>query len=75
LPGDKEKFVRKRRYAKIDHKVKIRRTMFEDEGPQKYLKERWTKPSQKVENASAFKKPKDGQNHVKHSKMANDHQS
>jgi hypothetical protein len=39
--GDKEKFVRKPRYKKINQKVKIRRTIFEDERPQKYLKEGW----------------------------------
>jgi hypothetical protein len=65
---DKEKFVRKRRYAKINQTVQIRRTIFEDERRQKYLKERWAKLSQKIEDASAFKKLKDGQSHVRKSR-------
>jgi hypothetical protein len=63
---NKEKFVRKRRYAEINQKVKISRTIFEDERPQKYLKEKWAKLSQKAEDASAFKK--DGQKHVRKSR-------
>jgi hypothetical protein len=72
---DKEKFVRERRDAKINQKAKIRRTIFEDERPQKYLKERWAKLSQKVEDASVFKKLKDEQKHVRHSEKANDHKN
>jgi hypothetical protein len=35
FPGDKEKFARKRRYAKTNQKVLIRTTTFEDERRQK----------------------------------------
>jgi uncharacterized membrane protein len=66
-----EEFVRKQRHAKRYERVKIHRTVLQDERPENYLKnETWAKLSQKAEEDAVFKRLKDGQEHIRNSKMA-----
>jgi hypothetical protein len=58
--------------GEVCQKARICKNKSNGADPQKYLKERWAKPSQKVEDASAFKKLKDGQRPVRKSGWRSD---